>query len=170
MLLKDAIRKEIFIVTGSEDEESEEIKVFATWKNLILHLNNMNAAIDSDTRVFHGILSPAEVLPSSFKGKSIFVVCLDPTDKTRTKGCLVESVSDTPADLGEEIESVISMGESSHAQSIDIDDIYILYGYQLEVCLSINEEEIDEEILHTCKKIHKDVMTIAEMAGRRNDG
>jgi hypothetical protein len=41
------------------------------------------------------------------------------------------------------------------AEMIDIDDVFILYGHELNVCLSVDEEDIDEDIIETCLKVAK---------------
>jgi hypothetical protein len=149
------IGEEVFIVAGSEDEETSEIKAFGTWGDLVEYLKTLTPTSDPETRVFHGVLTPGEFLPNSFRGKSAYVICLDPYESSN--GCIVESGSENPEGLAEEISSVMKLGGPLSDMRTDIDDIYILYGYQLEICLSINDDDLDEEVISTCKEIADEV-------------
>jgi hypothetical protein len=154
-LIAQYIGKEVFLVVGSEDEEASDIGVFETWGDLVEHLKTLTPTSDPETRVFHGMLTIGEFLPISFRGKSAYVICLDPCENS--KGCVVESSSSGPEGLAEEISSVMRLGGQISDTKIDIDDIYILYGYQLEICLSINDDDIDEEVISTCKEIANEI-------------
>jgi hypothetical protein len=145
------VGKEVFIVVGSEDEEAGDIGVFETWGELVEQLKTLTPTSDPETRIFHGILTTGEFLPSSFHGKSVFIIYIDPYEDA--KGNIVESTSGSSRVLAEEIGSIMTLGGPMSDMKIDIDDIYVLYGYQLETCLSVNDEDVDEEVIATCKEI-----------------
>ena len=142
--------EEVFIVTGSEEEETSELFVTNNRTSLDEHLILKNPAVDEDVRVFHGVLTTAEFLPSDFKGRSVFIVCVAPDKMDR--GCVVEGGA-TPSEVAKEIEAIILSTSPFTFGDLDIDSIYILYGYQLELGLSVNEDEIDEEYIFACQDI-----------------
>ena len=162
MILDKYINKEVFVVADSEEEDNGNIYIAEDWNTLIEHLADMNPSVEGDTRVFHGILTLAEFLPASFRGKSAFVVCLNHDDPT--EGCCIESDSDTPENLSKELTEVLDAGGPIKSTTCDIDDFYILYGYQIETCISVNTDTIDEEAIDTCKKISDETELIGKNA------
>ena len=149
------INREIFLVAGPEDEESTEVFASEKWEGLLGHLSSKNPTIESGIRVFHGILTIAEFLPKSFKNKSAFVICMNP--KKDREGFVIESESDDPESMAEQLELVISEGQPFVLEDPDIDDYFILYGYQLRTCMSVSQDEVDEEAIETCKEISSEV-------------
>ena len=162
MSLTDYNGKEVFIVNGEEDDEASELFVTDSWDALLGHMKVLSPEVDSGVRVFHGILATAEYLPKSFKGKSVFIVCKDPLNDM--KGYVVEGCSDSPEELAEDITSVVREGGGGlFGTHIGIDDIYLLYGYQIQTCLSVDEEELDEEIIYTSEAIFLEVEKTAKV-------
>lgn len=153
------IGREVFVVTGAEEDDPCEIFITEGVDNLLDHLKYMSPSIDSETRVFHGILTLAEFLPSSFRGKSAFIVSIS---TIKTIEGHVREAGTTPDEVALEIESIISTGGAFPEGSITIDDIFILYGYQIETCLSINEDDMDEEIIGVCEEISEDTEIVGE--------
>ncbi len=149
------IGKEVYLVVGSEDEETSDISVFDTWGDLVEHLKTLTPTSEPETRVFHGVLTSGEIIPSSFRGKSAYVICFDPYEDS--KGCIAESGSECPEGLAEEISNVMKLGGPLSDMKTDIDDVYVLYGYQLDTCLSINDDDLDEEVIATCKEIADEI-------------
>ncbi len=162
MIIDRYIHNEIYVVAGSEDDDNTDIYITADWGDLMGHLGEMNPDTEEGVRVFHGILTTAEFLPSSFRGKSIFVICFDHNDPV--KGYCVESGADTPDALADELTSLLNFGDSIIPTTCDIDDFYILYGYQITTCISVREDVIDEEIIDTCKKISAETEAVGETA------
>lgn len=157
------VGKEVFLVIGSEDEAIGDIDVFENWVDLVEKLKTLTPASDPETRIFHGILTLGEFIPSSFHGKSAFIVCIEPYEDS--KGNIVESTGGGPADLAEEISSLMHLGGVMSGMRVDIDDIYILYGYQLEPCLSVNDDDMDDEIIAVCNEIADEIEIAKIMAG-----
>ena len=162
MVLDKYINKEVYFVAGGEDEEDTEVYITDDWSELLNHLGEMQPDLESETRVFHGVLTTAEYLPSSFSGKTAFVVCLNHDDPT--KGYCIESEANEPNGLANELTLVLSVGGAIPTTTCDIDDFYILYGYQMETCISVRDDIVDEEAVHTCKKIAAETEIIGKMA------
>ena len=161
--LSKYVGKEVFLVTGGEDDPAVDIGVFENWIDLVEQLKTLTPTADPETRVFHGILTSGEFIPSSFHGKSAFIVCIEPYEDS--KGNIIESTGGSPADLAEEISSIMNLGGPMSGMKIDIDDIYILYGYQIEPCLSVNDDDVDDEIIAVCTEIAEEIEIAKIMAG-----
>lgn len=152
------IGKEVFIVVDGEDEEDSDINVLENIEDLTTHLMSLNIIIDSDTRVIHGILTSGEFLPSNLHKKSAYIICLNPNNDS--SGFVSESGCADSSELAQEIETLVFHGFPATGMDISMDNIYILYGYQLETYISINMEEIDSEAIDTCKKISDEVESV----------
>jgi hypothetical protein len=155
------INKEVFIVIDSKEEEPGDIKIVEGWDQVLEELS-VYTITDDDVRVFHGVLTLGEFIPTSLRGKSAFVLCMDPLDSDR--GCIIESMKDDSEGLAEAVETAINhsspfYGQLSHV-ALDIDDVYILYGYQIQTCLAIRDDDIDEEVIDVCKRISEETETI----------
>lgn len=155
------IGKEVFVVIGSEDEETGDINAFEDWGGLVEFLKKKSPITDAETRVFHGILTLGEFIPSSFHGKSAFIICIEPFEDS--KGNIIESTDGSPEGLAEEIVNIMSFGGPTYGTKVGIEDVYVLYGYQLEPCLSINDDEIDEEIIAVCSEIASEIENAKKM-------
>jgi hypothetical protein len=149
------IGKEVFLVVGSEDDDIGDINVLENWGDLVEFLKKLTPTVDPETRVFHGILTPGEFIPSSFHGKSAFIICIEPY--ADSKGNVIESTGESPMGLAEEIVNIMSIGGPVSGMKINIEDIYVLYGYQLETCLSVDDDDVDEEIIAVCSEIASEI-------------
>jgi len=161
--------KEIFIVCEEEDQDFGEMFVTDNWSDLKTHLKTLTPDTDSEMRVFHGVITPAEFLPNSFHGKSVFIVCQDPDDLQ--KGNAIEAVSDTPEGLSEDISRLLDYGTVHLFNGeLDIDNVYLLYGYQLQTCLTVDGDELDEEIIEMCKIIGTEVKMTEQAFSKNSQG
>jgi hypothetical protein len=145
------VGKEVFLISGSEDEDMSSLYIFEDWVGVIDQLKTMSPIIEMETRVFHGVLTRSEFLPNSFRRKSTFIIQLNLGDASEAN--VIESESEASWELANEIEDVIKTVNAISDIEIGIENIFILYGYKIETCLSINEDDVDEEIIETCKNI-----------------
>ncbi len=129
-----------------------------------------------DTRVLHGILTKAESIPADLIDRECFIVAVIPTtglDNVGLKGVVIESDAESCVEiLAEEIEEVVNTSYRWPAM-VDIGDIYILYGYRVELGLCINEDALDEENIEICKKVSEAAEAIIKHATETeeaNDG
>jgi len=154
---KKYLLKTVFIVVGDEEDEFSEIKIMEDVSVLLYHLSSIRPPGTDSIRVFHGVLCSSKYLPSSLNGKSVFVVNIDPNDMER--GNVIEAASDDVCELATVIELAVN---NSASHDIDIDDIYLLYGYQIETCLSIDEDDLDEEEIESSKIIANEARIVEE--------
>ena len=162
MFLANAINKEIYLLCGPEDDNDGSEHFFSeSLGSLIQQMKTLSPTLDQGARVIHGILTPAEYLPSSLRGKTAFVIFEDPSDKN--KSVVFESSSMDCSEIAEDITTVMDHG-GQFSTVLDIDNTFIMYGYELSVCLAVDEDDIDEETIDTCKKIVNDVQRTAEVS------
>jgi hypothetical protein len=154
------VGKEVYVITESSDFESGETIVVDSWPGLQAELQKSSPAISGDVlQVFHGYLTPALSLPGSFKGAAAFVVVFDPHDPSQA--VVYESAGEDGVSIAAEIEQLLSgeaSGEDEDGMCIDIDHTFILYGYQLETCITVAEDEVDEEKIEKCETVAKEAM------------
>jgi len=128
-----------------------ELKVCGSFESLLEYLKTKSVSINPGLRVVHGVLTSAKSIPKDFKTRQPFIILTDPTDPTY--GILLDSdTEDDCTELASEIERVL---ESEEAASFffEIDHVFILYGYELGLTLSVDEDDIDEEIISDCLEV-----------------
>lgn len=151
MSIKDYINKEVYVVgADSVSCVCEEIKIFLSFEELINHLKTKNLEINNDLRVIHGVLTSAKTIPADLRGRQAFIVLLDPA--VEDQGMLFDSSSDNNfRDLAEEVESLVDSEDADFLCTID--DIFIVYGYEMPLTLAVDEDDLDEEIIESCLEI-----------------
>lgn len=163
--LKDNCNKEIFLVYDDEQNDKgtpSKICIVSEFMRLVDYLKELTPNIDSGTKILHGILTKASVLPKSLRGKTAFII-ISSNYKTDL-ALVVESDAQSDKDLASTIETMLKYNRSSYTTPLKIENIYILYGYEISVTLSLDEEEVDEETITTCQKIVNDAKIIESLA------
>jgi hypothetical protein len=128
-----------------------DLTVCSSFESLLEYLKTKNVSVNSDLRVVHGVLTSAKSIPKDLKGRQAFILLRDPADDDL--GMLLDADADDDYnELGTEIERVLESNEVA-SFFFEIDDVYILYGYEMSLALSVDEDEIDENIIHDCKSI-----------------
>jgi hypothetical protein len=144
--------KEVYVAgTDHTVASGGDLIGFDSLESLLDYLKEKNPSIcGTEIRVVHGVLTPARSIPANFESQTIFILIEDSFEE----GLLLDSSAETPEELAGEIEKALNSSEMA-AEMIDIDDVFILYGHELNVCLSVDEEDIDEDIIETCLKVAK---------------
>ena len=144
--------REIYVV-GTDHAVSSaggELTVCSSFESLLNHLKTKNVSINADLRVLHGVLTSARSIPKDFKNRQPFLLIRDPEDNGR--GVLLDADSDSCGELAAEIEKALSSEEIA-SFFIDIEHVYILYGYELNLALSVDEDDLDEEKIIDCIEV-----------------
>lgn len=171
MSLENNCNKEIFLTyseEGNNNQHGVSVEIFATEELMVLveYLKRLTPSLDYDTVVLHGVLTKASSIPRNLRGKKAYIILEDIYNPDQA--LVLESKTNSDKELSEKINALID-GNDNHLSPMpwrncsidaDIDDIYILYGYEVSVILSLDEEELDEEIIDTCKKIANDAAII----------
>jgi hypothetical protein len=155
--LTSMLGNEIYVVVG--DDMVGELYATASWDDLCAHMQTLAPTID-DVRVYHGVLGPVEFLPNDLRNKSAFTIFQSSLDD---KMCyLVDSGATTIEEFAEELAEVLTSGYIDQLGEITVERAFILYGYELSVCLGVDPEDIDEEVIGSCKEILEEVRKVSE--------
>lgn len=140
-----------------------ELKIFDKYERLLSHLKTKNVSVCSDVRVVHGVLTSAKSIPKDLRNKQAFILLFDP--RSESQGILFDSdADDNYQELATEIQKLL-VSEEAASFFFEIDDVYILYGYELGVVMSTDEDDLDEEIISICREIADEASKLEELRG-----
>ena len=151
--------QEVFVV-GTVGGDIGDIAFLTSIEEVVENLSFVDAVTAFDEIcVFHGVLTPAKYIPPKFYGKRPHLIYVKPSDVS--KGAIAELKAKNMQDLADMLERFMSGARVEGEPTISIDDVYILYGYSIPTCLSINPENLDEEEISTANIIADDIIDIA---------
>lgn len=151
MSIEQHLFKEIYVVgVDNTVTSSGELVACNSFEKLLEHLKTKNVSVCSDLRVVHGVLTSARVIPKDLYNKTAFILLED--QETEEHGVLLDSDAEDYKDLGEEVERALKSEEAA-SFFINIDSVYILYGYELNINMAVEEDDLDDEFIATCLKI-----------------
>lgn len=160
-MIEEYLGGEVYVIAPGDEMTSDNVRIARTWTELQTAMKKLDLLLESECRVFNGFITPATYLPSSFKGKVPFIIVFNENDPE--EGMVIESTSYTPEEMATEITEVVrTLGGTAMPFNVRINNIFILYGYQLKPCLSVDEEDIDEEILSCCEDIAKSATEVGK--------
>lgn len=163
--LNDYEGKSVFVVGTDALKDTGELAVYESFTDLNEHLKMLSPSSEPDILVLHGVLTSANYIPGEI-GRHIYVLVQDPQD--REAGCIYETECSRDINLLSEVISDTVAGNDCPCDNVTIDNVFILYGYELNTGYSVHEDEIDEEVIETCQNITEPVK---EMRGRNeSDG
>jgi len=143
---------EVYVVgPDSVVSDGGELTICSSFEDLLNYLKTKNVSINSDLRVLHGVLTSAKSIPKTFKNKQPFILLKDP--EANDHGVMLDPDVDNDCnELATEIERMLGSEEAA-SFFFEIDDVYILYGYELSLTLSIDEDDLDEDIIKDCLEV-----------------
>lgn len=154
--MEDLIGREVYVIV-SEEDTTTEISFYTDIMEATERLVIIDPVDEPDTKVFHGILSDAYSLPSKLKNENCYIIIFGSAYSADSiQGIVYQCECDDDTDiLAREIEELITNDAIHNARmfTTDIDDVFILYGYEVGTGLCIDTESIDEEVINTCKTI-----------------
>lgn len=157
MDIQEAIGLEVIVVCDGLDEKSESMFVERanSWKKVINHMKTKSVDFDSSTRVFHGVLARADVLPQNGHKDAIIAICVNPENKNETVCWELEVAS--ISDLALSIETIMRSSFCIHfEEEMRIQDVYILYGYE-KATFIMADDLVNEEVLISCRKTYSSI-------------
>ncbi len=154
---KHYIGKEVFVVGLDGDLESGDIEITESLSTLNIRLSIMNPAAESNITVVHGILTAADYIPDNI-GRGAYVIALRPLDIST--GAIFELNNNSPQGLANLVENVVNDSEIS--DDMDIENVFILYGYELRLGYSIREDEVDEQLIEDCQEVANEANKMKE--------
>jgi len=155
---------EVYVVTKESTSvvaKASVIEFVHSFTDVMDILKNFDPVRDDNVKVYHGILAPANVLPEELHNTNVFMITFNPYS-SKNEGVVLPATEECDVeDLADDIENLVTSGsEVTHATKME--STYLLYGYELDVCLGINEENIDEKIINTCSEIVDEVRLTIE--------
>jgi len=136
-----------------------DLTVCDSFEALLNYLKTKNVSINSDLRVLHGVLTSAKSIPKDLMGRQAFLLFKNPEDKG---GIMLDADTDDDYnELASEIEMCLE-NEELASFFFEIDDVYILYGYELTLTLSVDEDDLDEEFVADCLQIGRAARQLKE--------
>ena len=161
MFLSKLKDKEVIVIGEDETNGLSELLATNDINEARRHLRSV--MVSEDVRTYHGIVHPAKILPSGLHNVSAFVIYQDSEDPTT--GFVFESSSTNTKGLSEEIMELLTGGLTKG----DIEELYVLYGKELQLGLTIEDTDIDEEMMSSwesvCIDIRRAERFVAEAGG-----
>jgi len=152
--------KEVYVVgTDCAVTISGELTVCGSFESLLNHLKTKNVSINSDLRVLHGVLTSAKSIPKDFKDKQPFLLLEDPDSKEH--GIVRDADADSCEELATEIMTILDSEEVA-SFFFEIENVYILYGYELSLAMSVDDDDLDEDIIETCIEVAEEARKLNE--------
>ena len=162
--LNQLVNKEIFLSYDEDDNDAYQSEIYVTeeFMELTEHMGTLSTQMDSSTKVLHGVLTKAHTIPENLRGKRAFIII--ESSNTGNYALIIDTdIASSSKELAKTVST--SLSDRSHFEDdLDIEKVYILYGYEITTILSIDEEDMDEEIIDTCKKIAKDACNISSVS------
>lgn len=160
------INEEVYIVAPSgldDPDQCDEISLFDSYEDLSEHLQTLDPELYKNRLVAHGILADSQVLPTTIGKSTAFIII----KQHNNQGIMFESSAqgNQITELANEIETLLMNSKEFMpwlGYDIDIDDVYIVYGYSLTTGLSVDEDDVDEEAVEVAKKITLETEAIKE--------
>lgn len=150
--LSSAVGREILLL-HDDDEESGNVACFVanSFNMLASYMKEtLCSNADQNIRVIHGVLTKANFIPKNIHNKTAYVIAEDPLCYNNIS--IDEASVSTTEGISDDITQLFKYGGVFEIP-VKIENIYILYGYELSVYPIIDEDDVDEETISTCIKI-----------------
>ena len=131
---------------------SGELTICDSYEQLLDHLKTKNVSICTDLRVIHGVLTSAKSIPKNLKNQHAFIIVVN--SENPLHGVILDSESDDNCEeLAYEVRTLLK-GNVVKSFDFGMDQIFILYGYELNIVMSVDEDDIDENgTMKTCQEV-----------------
>lgn len=127
------------------------IHAFNTLSDLKEHLEEVDFYTE-DVQVFYGSCMPATAIPENPDSVEMYLVVENAESDGYVLG-LEFDYGDTDS-ATDTIASVVGTTlEQDDTEAISMDNLYVLYGAELPIRITISEDDIDDETMEGCKKM-----------------
>jgi hypothetical protein len=159
---------EVYVIFADYDT-AVDVTIVDDFGDALEHLKTLDPEDHFETKVLHGVAAPGDVLPSDLLDNDCFLIVLTPNcgiDGKGLRGTVFETdAACNPSLLAKEIEELVNEDSRGLVFNPDIEDILVMYGYEVELGLCINEDSVDEEKTDSCKRIVEETIRIRKGAG-----
>lgn len=158
-MINKLLNKTKFVMYPSEVGFHSEVTIVDYETNLKNSLLKLTMGIDDDMMVVRGTLSSAKILPKEFKDnvEAFIVYMCEDSGLISGRSLNDEGFSD-PIALALEI--------TNYAQEIDINDIYVIYGYRIRLALALNSKDIREFAEHNDQNMDSSIEKAIKAASK----
>ena len=146
---------EIFIVALNLGRH-QRIEIHNELFDVMESLNPRSINNSRDIKVVHGYLLPATILPNNFNGVEAFILVNLPDTNY---GLFTGDTFCNPDELATAIQTVLN-----HKRG-EIENVFILYGIEIALTLSIAADELDEELVERSGAIARKIKQIETKLG-----
>lgn len=157
-MMEESNKKGVFVVGTDGSMGAGDLTMCETFQELNEYLKSLRTDIDEGTMVLHGMVTSARYIPADV-GSNVYVVVQDPSHPG--SGCIYETEYPDSRSIETMITNFIKRGDEYY-DHISIDNVFIVYGYELTLGFSADEEELDEEAFGRCEMIANNVKDITE--------
>lgn len=160
-VLNMLVGQEVFVVASDESTHASIVKertlyVCDSAEELREKMKELETCDGDELRVIHGVLTHAAALPSDLCEKTAFVLIANAMDEE--DGYLVEA-GDTVEHIEGTVTDVLKNGVGE-LDNVEIEEMFVVYGYELQIVLCFNDDDMDEEILDSCHQIAEEAETV----------
>lgn len=148
------INRSIFVIGMDGLKSAGDITIYEELEDLNEHLKLLSPISETEVIVIHGTITPAEYIPADI-GKYIYIIVQDPGNEGM--GCIYEIECNEDIDVLSSFVSKIIHENGVLYPNLTIDNIFVMYGYELNLGYSVHEDEIDEEALEGCQNVAEQV-------------
>lgn len=146
----DHIYTEIFVV-ALDLGRHQRIEIYSELFDVMEALNPRSVNNSKDIKVVHGYLLPATILPDNFNGVGAFILINLPSTNY---GLFTGNTFYSPGEL------VVAIQTMLNHKYDEIKNMFVLYGTEIALTLSIAADELDEELVERSGIIAKEIKQI----------
>lgn len=133
------LHKEIILITTNTnltaESDQDPLEIFTDVADANIYLQEKEDDEIEKLVAYHGILTHAYTIPLWIENDPPFLVVED-IGATGT-GIIMETNASTPAEVSEEVEKIFKDRDLA-SFDFTIDDVFVLYGYEVSIAYSIN--------------------------------
>lgn len=169
MEITNYLHRPVFLVGKDGTKETGSLAVYETFSELNDYLSLLSPASDPNVFILHGFISPATYIPGEIEGE-VYIIVGNPKDNEI--GCVYETYCECDAQIISQL--VVDKIEPTDGldytfDDVTIDDIFIMYGYELNPSYVVNRDEIDSELLSSCSISSRNAEEVKrEIVGQEN--
>lgn len=157
--IKNCVDEEVFVTVVEENGDEYSVEAFDSVEDMNKSLNGMHPELSDEIKAYHGVLTSAKYIPKNINKKiTARIIVTNPRDESES--IVYGDEEDDVEELAESIETLITDNLQSPYEDITIDEVSILYGYELDLGFNVDLDSLDEESSDKCKKLVEEVNRI----------
>lgn len=164
--VKDYLGEEVYTLSRSPlTSVVGPLEIFKNTHDVQEYLQANTVVEEGELRLMHGILSTALSIPKSIPAPLEIFILL-PNAYSKDQGIMVEvkNLEILEETINAITQNLIKIDKLSEIEStlVDIDtqkieDIYIIYGYEINLYFQFDEEETDEQMVDSAKEVYNKI-------------